>query len=130
MRALLWPSVRHRREPNDFFKGKCAHVETVFLAEASGGTLVGFIEINVRNYAEGSCNSRIPYVEGWYVDTNFRNEHIGRRLMEAAEQWARSKGFKELRSDAEITKANAITGHQALGFREVERHVSFLKKLS
>jgi len=43
--------------------------------------------------------------------------------------WAIELGCDELASDAEIVNTGSIAAHKALGFREMDRVVSFIKKL-
>jgi aminoglycoside 6'-N-acetyltransferase I len=100
----------------------------VFVAERSDGQLAGFLELSVRNYAEG-CRGSTPYVESWYVDEDVRGTGVGRALMEAAEQWARDRGYIELASDALLENSLSHAAHQALGFEAVERIVVFRKPL-
>ena len=90
--------------------------------------LAGFLELSVRNYAEG-CSGPAPYVESWYVEPDARAQGVGRRLMEAAERWARERGYTELASDAELENRGSHRAHAALGFQEVERAVHFRKPL-
>lgn len=101
----------------------------VFVAERRDGRLGGFLEISVRNYAEG-CSGDTPYVESWYVDEDVRGTGVGRALMEAAETWARDQGFTALASDALLDNSLSHAAHQALGFEVVERIVVFRKSLS
>ena len=91
--------------------------------------MVGFLEINIRNFAEGSQQSKVPYVEGWFVDKQYQGQGWGRLLMHSAEQWALTRGFSELASDTELHNKASIEIHKTLGFKEVERVVCFLKKL-
>jgi aminoglycoside 6'-N-acetyltransferase I len=100
----------------------------VFVAERQDKRLGGFLEISIRNYAEG-CRGDTPYVESWYVDDDLRGTGIGRALMEAAERWARDRGFTELASDALLDNSLSHAAHKALGFEEVERIVVFRKPL-
>jgi aminoglycoside 6'-N-acetyltransferase I len=100
----------------------------VVVAERPDGRLGGFLEVSVRNYAEG-CNGDTPYVESWYVDEDLRGSGVGRALMEAAEQWARDQGFTVLASDALLDNSLSHAAHQALGFEVVERIVVFRKSL-
>jgi aminoglycoside 6'-N-acetyltransferase I len=100
----------------------------VFVCEHPERGLCGFLELSVRNYAEG-CSGPTPYVESWYVDPQARGHGIGRALMETAEQWAREQGYSELASDAELENRASRRAHQALGFQEVERAVHFRKAL-
>lgn len=100
-----------------------------FVAERDDGRLGGLLELSVRNYAEG-CSGDTPYVESWYVDEDLRGTGVGRALMEAAERWARDRGFDELASDALLENQLSHAAHQALGFEVVERIVVFRKPLS
>lgn len=100
----------------------------VFVAERPNGRLGGFLELSVRNYAEG-CSGDTPYVESWFVDEDLRGTGIGRALMEAAEQWARERGFSHLASDAVSDNSLSHAAHKAVGFEVVERIVVFRKVL-
>jgi aminoglycoside 6'-N-acetyltransferase I len=62
--------------------------------------IVGFLEVGLRSHADG-CDERHPvgFVEGWYVRPEFQRRAIGRALMATAEDWARSRGARELASD-------------------------------
>ena len=130
MRNKLWPDSEenHMKELKDFFSGDGTYIDETFVIEEKG-ELVGFIEINIRNYAEGSMLSRVPYVEGWYIEPSHQNRGYGKALMEAAECWAKKKGFSELASDAEVENKISIQAHKNLGFKEVDRIVCFLKKI-
>lgn len=72
---------------------------------------------------------KIPYVEGWYLDTGLRSSGYGKQLMAAAETWAKENGFDELAGDAELEDSGGIAAHKALGFKEVGQIVCFIKKL-
>ena len=49
--------------------------------------------------------------------------------MNAAEDWTRSKGLRELASDTDLDNLEALAAHLALGFEEKERVVRLLKRL-
>ena len=101
----------------------------VFIASMEDGAAVGFIEVWRREYAEGASSSPVGYVEGWYVEPDFRCRGIGRMLIEAGEDWSRSHGCTEMASDTEIDNGGSIRAHQHLGYTEVSRNVHFLKEL-
>ncbi|HBY98328.1 MAG: GNAT family N-acetyltransferase [Ardenticatenaceae bacterium] len=133
MRGFLWPEAaeaEHAADIDAFLRGpsEAELVLAVFVCERAPGGLCGFLELSVRSYAEG-CTGAAPYVEGWYVDPDVRGQGIGRALMEAAEQWARERGYTELASDAELENRASHEAHRALGFEEVERAVHFRKAL-
>lgn len=101
----------------------------VFIASTEGGAGVGFMEVWLREYAEGASSSPVGYVEGWYVEPEHRYRGIGRTLIEAGEDWVRSKGCTEMASDTEVDNGGSIHAHQHLGYTEVSRNVHFLKEL-
>jgi len=129
MRDALWPGAfdDHDRETRAFFEAGAAPF-VVFVAE-SDGRLVGFLELDFRKYAEGCESSPVPFIEGWYVDAEFRGRGIGRALVKAAEAHAREAGQHEIASDAELTNVDSIAAHRALGFEEIERIVCFRRSL-
>ena len=100
----------------------------VFVLERAAGRLGGFLELSVRNYAEG-CTGDTPYIESWFVDEDLRRSGAGRALMDAAERWAREHGYRELASDALLDNVISHAAHRAVGFEEVERVVHFRKAL-
>lgn len=131
MRTILWPDTpdQHHAEIAAFFAGSSNDVVEVFVVEVSANQLAGFIELNIRNFAEGSVKSEVPYVEGWYIDSEYQASGLGKALMQRAEQWAKERGCNELASDAELDNERSIDIHKKLGFRETYRIVCFLKKL-
>lgn len=131
LRNELWPDdpEDNEREIEAYFVGNALACDQVYVAEAGAGEIAGFIELSVRNYAEGSDNHRVPYVEGWFVAEAYRGQGVGKLLLQSAETWARELGYSELASDAEIDNSGSIAVHKALGFDEVERIVCFLKQL-
>lgn len=131
MRNQLWPdSVEsHRGELEDYFNGRSNDIVKVFVAETESNEVIGFIELNLRNFAEGSTARLVPYVEGWLIESAYQNQGLGKGLISKAEQWAIECGFNELASDAELENEQSIAIHKILGFKEVERVVCFLKKL-
>jgi aminoglycoside 6'-N-acetyltransferase I len=102
----------------------------VFVAETSGQSLLGFIEVGLRSHAD-HCDPALPvgYVEGWYVVEGQRRRAIGKRLLAAAEAWARRQGCVEMASDTQIGNELSLRVHESLGFRVVERAILFHKSL-
>jgi aminoglycoside 6'-N-acetyltransferase I len=92
--------------------------------------LGGFLEAGTRKYADGCKSSPVGYIEGWYVDADLRGQGIGKALMQAAEDWARGLGLKEMGSDTWLDNEASIRAHTRLGYEETERLVHFVKRLS
>jgi aminoglycoside 6'-N-acetyltransferase I len=131
----LWPqssAEEHERELTPILQGK--HPGSlplvVFVAEGFDGALLGFIEVGLRSHADG-CDPHVPvgFVEGWLVVEGERKKGIGRQLMTAAEQWARSQGCKEMASDTWLDNDVSQRVHQALKFEVVDRCVHYRKAL-
>ncbi len=121
----------HAPSVDAYFSGDAAQSlipAVVFVSERPDSGLSGFLELSIRNYAEG-CSGSTPYIESWYVDTDARGFGIGRQLVEAAEDWARAQGYDEIASDADLGNTGSHAAHQAAGFTEVERVVHFRKRL-
>lgn len=133
----LWPkssAEEHAKELRLILGGKTALVLTmplvIFVAEGKVGTLVGFLEVDLRSHADG-CNPSRPmgYIEGWYVAEDHRHRGIGRKLLAKAEDWARSHRCVEMASDAIIDNELSQRAHEALGYEVVDRCVHYRKEL-
>ena len=131
MRDSLWPdsSTINMEEIEDYFSNTSNGIQECFLVEEMGKP-VGFVELNIRDYAEGSTCDKVPYVEGWFVDEAHRGKGLGKLLMKQAESWAKENGYSEIASDTELERAESIAVHKKLGFIETDRIVCFLKKLN
>ena len=125
LREKLWPDCSDADNDSWFARGDA----TTFVAERENGALCGFVEVGSRPYAEGCESSPVGYIEGWWVDADVREQGIGRALIDAAEQWARAKGYSEMASDALLENSISHSAHRALGYAEVERLVTFRKSL-
>ena len=88
------------------------------------------MEVDLRSHADG-CNPLQPvgYIEGWYVAEDHRHRGVGRKLVAAAENWARSHGSVEMASDAIIDNEMSQRAHEALGYEVVDRCVHYRKRL-
>ena len=130
MRMELWPELNlesHRREMAEW---RARADAVVLVASRTDGTgLAGFAEVGSRSLTDGCCTSPVAYLEGWFVDRDARRRGVGRALVAAAELWARGHGFREFASDAELENHASQKAHVAIGFREVERLVLYLKAL-
>ena len=131
MRAALLPeedAAELAHETVKHFAGVKA-AEEVWVAEDVNGRLLGFLELWLRAYAEGCASSPVPYIEGWYVTAEARHTGVGRALVEAAENWARLRGYAEIASDALLQNDVSHAAHRSLGFEEAVRIVCYRKSL-
>ena len=131
LRCALWPEAisGHPADIEDFFKNRLKILQAVLVAEAEPSPLIGFAELSIRAYAEGCETDHVGYLEGWYVDPDYRGAGVGRQLMEAFEDWARQQGCTEVASDTEFHNEASAKAHAACGFKEVESIRCFRKVL-
>jgi len=132
LRCLLWPAIAAEDSAvseNEEDEILASSERNAVLVADEGGRLVGFVEVALRDWAEGCRTRPVGYVEGWYVRPESRRTGVGRALIEAAERWTLSRGCTELASDAELANTLGHRAHSALGFSEVERVVAFAKRL-
>jgi aminoglycoside 6'-N-acetyltransferase I len=137
MLEALWPestAEEHARELRLLLGGKAAQVLTmpiiILVAEAGEGRLAGFVEVDLRSHADGCDPSRaVGYIEGWYVAEEYRQGGVGKKLIAAAEDWARGHQCVEIASDALIDNEVSQRAHAALGYEVVDRCVHYRKKL-
>jgi aminoglycoside 6'-N-acetyltransferase I len=135
MMVALWPDGDVGEYLGEVEKLIQTHISgtlpgTFFVATGKGGSLTGFIQVGLRSHADG-CDTAAPvgFIEGWYVEQEFRSVGIGRKLMEAAEGWARGQGCREMASDALLGNEPSLRAHSAAGFEIVDRCVHFRKSL-
>jgi aminoglycoside 6'-N-acetyltransferase I len=131
MRSALWPDedpVELEHEIEDMRNDPDG---VIFVAEREGDArgLCGMVEAGIRAFADPVDERPCAFVEGWWVDADVRRTGVGRALIGAVEDWARSRGFHELGSDALIDNLTSHAAHRALGFEERERIVTFRKRL-
>ncbi len=132
MRRTLWPEYEtnfHPAEVEHYFAGKLSMPLEVLLAFDDKGIAVGFVELNIRAYAEDCLTDRVAYLEGWYVAPEARRQGVGRALVAAAEQWALKQGCIEFASDALLDNVVSAAAHHALGFEETVQIRYFRKVL-
>lgn len=131
LRHLLWPDSPRQtlaQEQEEILADPAAH--GVFVAALPGGDLAGFVEVSLRDWAEGCGTRPVGYIEAWYVNPEQRRAGLGGHLMRTAERWVLSRGCTEIGSDAELQNEVSHQAHRAVGFVEVTRLVLFAKRLS
>jgi aminoglycoside 6'-N-acetyltransferase I len=130
MRTALWPDTdeaRHREEMATMRSDASRYA--VFVGEGPDGGLIGFSEVSLREWAEGCLSSPVGYLEGWFVAPQARGRGIGRKLLQAAEEWARSRGCTEMASDTDLGNTASEQAHVRSGFQIAARVIAFRKDL-
>ncbi len=131
MRRILWPDSAEntlQQEMTVIFDN--AKNNQVYVCEVESHDIVAFIEINLRIRVHGCISSPIAYIEGLYVEPNYRLQGIAKALTTEAENWARRNGCAELAVDVIFNNSMNQQIHQKLGYKEVEKIVIYCKTLT
>lgn len=131
LRELLWPETSREelvKEQEEILADPAQNV--VLVAAPPGGEPVGFVEVALRDWAEGCSTRPVGYLEAWYVKPVHRRSGVGRGLADAAERWAASHGCTEMGSDAELGNEISSSAHRSQGYSEVTRLILFCKKIA
>ena len=95
-----------------------------------GDNAVGFAHCALRfDYVEGTDGGTIGYLEGIYVDPQYRLQGVARTLVAECQAWNRAKGCAEFASDCVIDNLESLRFHLSIGFAEVSRNIHFVKKI-
>ena len=106
----LWLGMYRKLWPNHSDEALIAEIKRIgssskrsaFVAESNGDAL-GFAEYALRDYANG-CNSQpVPFLEGVWVEEEYRGQGIARALIDYLILRAERAGFVEFGSDVELT---------------------------
>ncbi|MFP4016475.1 MAG: aminoglycoside 6'-N-acetyltransferase [Halanaerobiales bacterium] len=129
MGLALWPDNEEEELRDEFTDIINSEKEESFLISIDN-KYIGFINMSLRtDYVEGSDSSPVGYVEGIYVDPDYREKGIARILIEKCEEWTRSRGCSQIASDCELDNAISYKFHRSVGFKEANRIISFIKDL-
>ena len=94
----------------------------LFIADVTGRP-VGFAEVYVRQDTPDPARVSYRYgrLQSLMVDEAFRRQGVGRRLMEAAERWAREQGATEMRLDIWEFGQGPLGFYGKTGYRTLRR---------
>lgn len=125
----LWPDHDWSELREEFEDLLQSDHDAIYIALAEN-QVVGFLHMSLRtDYVEGSTTSPVGYVEGIFVEEEYRNRGIAKRLVQAGEQWVKTMGCKEVASDTELHNQASQAFHKKIGFTEAARIVAFIKRL-
>jgi GNAT superfamily N-acetyltransferase len=99
--------------------------QLVLVAEEAG-SLLGWI--HAQEFLS-LASEPTALVTGLVVDPGARRRGIGRGLVAAVEEWARTRGLGSLRLRARATRREAHRFYRGLGFELAKRQLQFRKPL-
>ncbi|WP_051359523.1 aminoglycoside 6'-N-acetyltransferase [Paucisalibacillus globulus] len=92
---------------------------------------VAFMHLSIRvDYVQGCESSPTGYLEGVYVNPDFRKRGISTALFNEGKKWLLEKGCKQIGSDMEEGNQNSYLFHRSVGFKEAGRLVTFIQDLN
>lgn len=86
---------------------------------------VAFLELSLRNIVDGCESSPVAYLEGIYIEENYRQKGLGKQLTNFIKKWGIQQGCSELATDSSLEDVKAQAFHKKMGFEETERIVQF-----
>lgn len=91
---------------------------------------VGFAQCQLRHdYVEGTNTSPVGYLEGIFVEKEFRHKGYASELLLKCEDWVKTKGCLQFASDCELDNIDSLAFHLKVGFTEANRIICFTKQL-
>ncbi len=128
MYRKLWPKFSDAALLAEITRINKSSKRSAYVAEHNSKA-AGFAEYALRDYANG-CNSQpVPFLEGVWVEEDYRSQGIARALVSYLEQKARMAGFCEFGSDVELSNYSSQLMHERLGFEQTEKVVYYRKVL-
>lgn len=97
--------------------GDTTHV--VLLAVAEGGGVVGFIHLSSTKTLLGPARAD---VHALVVAEGVRGQGIGKLLMLAGEDWARTVGLSKVRLGSRLQRSDAHAFYERLGYSVTKEH--------
>lgn len=126
----LWPENQFEELKNEYVSMLKTHKHKAYLYIADNKP-IGFVQLSIRtDYVEGSDSSPVGYVEGIYVEPQYRRQGISKELLKKGEQWVKEKGCTQIGSDIEYDNTTSYHFHEGIGFKEANRLICFIKDIS
>jgi GNAT superfamily N-acetyltransferase len=98
----------------------------VLVAEDEEGTVAGWIHVMGSHLLEGPPRAEIT---GLIVDEAHRRLGLGAALMAAAEAWAASSGYGEVRLRSNVVREQAHSFYEQLGYARTKTQLVFAKTI-
>ncbi len=127
--ADLSTALGYPMTPDDAIRrlGEIAdHPDHGLLVAEIGGRVEGWIQVSLPRIFETPLQAEIA---GLIVDESARGGGIGRKLIEAAEGWARARGCRAIRVRSNVVRERARAFYEREGFVVVKTQRVFEKPL-
>ena len=130
MSEKLWTKAEKAKLHDQLRASYDSNNKIVFVALNEKYEAVGFAIFSIRtDYVEGAKHSPTGYLEGIFIESDYRKLGIAKDFIESGERWCKEMGCTQLGSDTWLTATESRKFHKKLGFREEEELVHFLKDI-
>ena len=127
MASLLWRDEDVVSLQETFRKVLTSKEKRTYLCVDDNEQAVAFIYVALRyESVQGARETPVGYIEGLYVQPEYRRQGIAHLLIHEASNWAYKKGAEQLASNAQAENELSIDFHKAVGFSEVGRVACFI----
>jgi ribosomal protein S18 acetylase RimI-like enzyme len=99
----------------------------VFVAQHAGNVIIGWVHVQATYLLE--CDARAA-IWGLVVSDKARGSGVGRRLVEAAEEWALMRGFSVMVVNSNSLRTEARGFYEHLGYTVAKTQNAFRKSLT
>ncbi|MBA2132748.1 GNAT family N-acetyltransferase [Capillibacterium thermochitinicola] len=97
----------------------------VLVAEV-GGKVAGWVHAFINRPLHKDTTVEIA---GLVIDQSYRRMGIGRKLLDAVEEWAKNQGCDQVTLASNITREGAHQFYQAVGYQRTKTQYIFRKEL-
>jgi N-acetylglutamate synthase-like GNAT family acetyltransferase len=98
----------------------------VYVAQNEMDAVVGWVHVYEHLPV---CHDRVAEIAGLVVDASCRASGVGKRLMDAAENWAREKGLDTVVLRSNVIREAAHKFYENLGYTRIKTQHAFRKVL-
>lgn len=125
----MWSDNTISELQSEFSDIICSQNAVCFIKYA-GNKGVGFAQCQLRNdYVEGTATSPVGYLEGIFIEEEYRHRGYAKELLSECEKWAKAKKCTEFASDCGTDNDVSLKFHLSMGFEEVNRIICFRKDI-
>jgi GNAT superfamily N-acetyltransferase len=100
--------------------------DVVLVAEHQPGQVVGWVHGSEQRLLESGRRCELL---GLVVDARARGRGLGRRLVTAVEEWARSRGLEQMAVRSNVTRRESHPFYERLGYARVKTQHAYRKRL-
>lgn len=99
----------------------------VFVVEAPSDEVVGWTHAAEQEILEAGCRCEIL---GLVVAEGQRGRGVGRRLIEAVEQWALARGLNEISVRSNVVRIESHPFYERMGYQRIKTQHAYRRKIS